>query len=524
MKVLITDHVPEEGIEPLRDYAQVDLKFGIKPDELLAIIGDYDALLVRSQTKVTKEVIQAGRKLQIIARAGVGIDNVDVTEATKHGIVVVNAPTGNTISAAEHTIALMLALSRHIPQANATLKTGTWERTKFTGTEVRGKTLGVIGLGNVGSAVARRAIGMEMKILGHDPFVSNNLAGNLQVELVSLDKLLKQSDYVTLHIPMTAQTKGIIGAKEIAMLKPKARIINTARGGLIDEEALVKAIKGKKIAGAAIDVFTQEPITKSILFEDNNIIVTPHLGASTAEAQVTAAHDVVVQIIDVFNGCSPRYAVNAPLVSAEVMTILSPYIKVGTTLGRMVSQLIEGQMKTISINYEGEISNCDTNVLKASVLGGLLEGVSEERVNMINADFLAAQRGLSVVEQKTASCENYTSMINVDVSTSKGNIMVSGTVLRNETHIVRYNDYWMDIEPSGSYFMFCDHLDRPGLLGSVGKVTGDADINISAMQVSRLKPRGQALMILALDEPLPDAQRKQLLAIPDLYTAKVVKL
>jgi D-3-phosphoglycerate dehydrogenase len=301
----------------------------------------------------------------------------------------------------------MLALSRHIPQANAMLKTGIWERTKFTGSEVRGKTLGVIGLGNVGSAVARRAIGFEMKILGYDPFISSNLAGNLQVELVTLEQLLKQSDYITLHIPLTAQTKSMIGAKEIAMLKPNARIINTARGGLIDEEALVKAVKEKKISGAAIDVFAQEPITKSILFEENNIIVTPHLGASTAEAQVTAAHDVVVQIIDVFNGCSPRYAVNAPLVSAEVMTILSPYIKVGTALGRMVSQLIEGQMKTIRINYEGEISNCDTKVLKAAVLGGILEGVSEERVNLINADFLAAQRGLSVVEHGTAQRDTY---------------------------------------------------------------------------------------------------------------------
>ena len=272
------------------------------------------------------------------------------------------------------------------------------------------------------------------------------------MELVTLEKLLKQSDFITLHIPLTAQTKGIIGAKEIAMMKPTARIINSARGGLIDEEALVKAVREKKIAGAAIDVFAQEPTTKSILFEENNIIVTPHLGASTAEAQVTAAHDVVVQIIDVFNGCSPRYAVNAPLVSAEVMTVLAPFIKVGTTLGRMVSQLIEGQMKTIKINYEGEISNCDTKVLKAAVLGGILEGVSEERVNLINADFLAAQRGLSVVEQKTPTCQNYASMINVEVTTSPGKITVSGTVLRNETHIVQYNDYWIDIEPSGSLF------------------------------------------------------------------------
>jgi len=524
MKVLITDHVPEEGIEPLRDYAQVDLKFGIKPEELIAIIGDYDALLVRSQTKVTKEVIQAGKKLQIIARAGVGIDNVDVPEATKHGIIVVNAPTGNTISAAEHTIALMLALTRFIPQANAMLKSGVWERTRFTGSELRGKTLGVIGLGNVGSAVARRAIGFEMKILGYDPFISTNLAGNLQVELVTLEKLLKESDFITLHIPLTAQTKGMLGARELAMLKPTARIINTARGGLIDEDALVKAVREKKIAGAAIDVFTQEPITKSILFEENGIIVTPHLGASTAEAQVTAAHDVVVQIIDVFNGCSPRYAVNAPLVSAEVMTILSPFTKVGSVLGKMVSQLIEGQMKTIHVRYEGEISKFDTKVLKASILGGILEGVTEERVNLINADFLAAQRGLSVIEQKTATCENYASLITVEVATSTGNITVAGTVLRNETHIVRFNDYWIDIIPKGGYFLFCDHLDRPGLLGAVGKVTGDADININAMQVSRLKPRGHALMILVLDEALPEKQRKKLLAIPDLYTVKAVKL
>ena len=524
MKVLITDHVPEVAIEPLRDNAQVDCKFGCKPEELLSIIGDYDALLVRSQTKVTKEVIQAGKNLQIIARAGVGIDNVDVQEATKQGIIVVNAPTGNTISACEHALALMLSLTRYIPQANALLKSGVWERTKFTGSELRGKTLGVVGLGNVGAAVARRAAGFEMKILGYDPFVSASIAANMQIELVTLEKLLKNSDFITLHVPLNNQTKGLIGAKEIAMMKPTARIVNTARGGLIDEEALVKAIREKKLAGAAIDVFATEPTTKSILFDEANIIVTPHLGASTAEAQVTAAHDVVVQIIDVFNGCSPRYAVNAPLVSAEVMTVLSPFIKVGTTLGRMISQLIEGQMKTIKINYEGEISNFDSKVLKAAVLGGILEGISEERVNLINADFLAAQRGLTVIEQKTPSCQNYSSMINVEVTTSSGKITVSGTVLRNETHIVQYNDYWIDIEPSGAYFLFCDRLDRPGLLGSVGKVTGDADINISAMQVSRLKPRGQALMVLALDEALSAAQRKKLLAIPDLYTAKIVKL
>jgi D-3-phosphoglycerate dehydrogenase / 2-oxoglutarate reductase len=524
MKVLATDHVPEVGIEPLRDIAQVDCKFGIKPEDLITIIGDYDALLVRSQTKVTKEVIQAGKKLQVIARAGVGIDNVDVEEATHHGIVVVNAPTGNTISAAEHAVALMLAMARYIPQANASLKSGLWKRTEFTGVEVRGKTLGVIGLGNVGSNVARRARGFEMKILGFDPFVSADYASKIQVELVPLEQLLKESDFISLHIPLIASTKGLIGAKEIAMLKPGARIINTARGGLIDEDALVKAVKEKKIAGAAIDVFTQEPCTKSILFEPDNIIVTPHLGASTAEAQVTATRDVVEQIIDVFNGCSPRYAVNAPLISAETLSILAPFGKVGTALGGMISQLIEGQLKTIQIRYDGEIANCDTTSLKATVVGGLLEGVTEERVNLINANFIAAQRGISVVEQKSPTCENYTSMITVEAITSKGTSTVAGTVLRNETHIVRLNDYWIDIVPTGGYFLFSDHLDRPGILGAIGKITGDADINISAMQVSRLKPRGQALMVLALDETLSDTQRKKMLAVPDVYTVKIVKL
>jgi len=524
MKVLVTDHVPEEGIAELRNYAQVDLKFGISHEELVSIIGEYDALLVRSQTKVTKDVIQAGKKLMVIARAGVGIDNVDVQEATKRGIVVVNAPTGNTISAAEHTIALMMALARNIPQANASLKSCQWKRNEFTGVELRGKTLGIIGLGNVGSAVARRARGLEMKVIGYDPFVSADYAANIQVQIVPLEQLLKESDFVTLHVPLVESTKGLIGAKEIGMMKQGARIINTARGGLIDEEALAKAIKEKKLAGAAIDVFVQEPCTQSILFEYPNIIVTPHLGASTAEAQVTATRDVVEQIIDVFNGRSPRYAVNAPLIPPETISILTPFVKVATTLGRMVNQLIEGQLKEIHIRYEGEISRYDTQSLKASVLGGLLEGITEERVNLINANYIAAQRGITVIEQKNQTCDNYTSLITIEAVTSKGSFIVAGTVMRNETHIVRYNDYWIDVIPTGGYFMFSDHLDRPGILGAVGKVTGDADINISAMQVSRLKPRGEALMVLALDENLTEEHIQKILAIPDIYTVKVVKL
>jgi len=524
MKVLVADPIADEGIDILRRHAQVDVKLGLKPEELIPIIGDYEGLVVRSQTQVTANVIQAGGKLQVIARAGVGVDNIDVDEATRHGIVVVNAPTGNTISAAEHTIALMFSLARHIPQASAVLKSGIWRRSDFMGTELRGKTLGIIGLGNVGSEVARRARGLEMKLITYDPFISVDHARNLQVELVPLKQLLKDSDFITLHIPLTTSTKGLIGAKELALVKPTARIINTARGGLISEEALAKAVKEKRVAGAAIDVFSTEPTTESILFESDDIIVTPHLGASTTEAQAMAAKDVAEQVIEIFKGQPARYSVNAPFIPVETFSVLAPFMKVASTMGKLVSQLAEGQTNAIQIKYEGEISNYDTNALKAAILGGLLEGISEERINLVNANLVAARRGLTVVEQKEAACENYASLITADVTTTAGVTTVAGTVMRGESHIVRVNTYWIDFVPTGGYFLFIDHRDRPGLIGAVGKVTGDADINISAMHVSRLKPRGQALMILALDESLPDEVQQQLLSIPDIYSATLVKL
>jgi D-3-phosphoglycerate dehydrogenase len=524
MKVLIADTISEEGIDILRSNAEVDIKPALKPEELISIIGDYEALVVRSQTQVTSKVIEAGKKLLIIARAGVGVDNIDVEEATRRGIVVVNAPTSNTTAAAEHTIALMLALARHIPQANAILKSGVWERDNFIGTEVRNKTLGIIGLGNIGSEVARRARGLEMKVLAHDPFISIDHARNLQVELVSLEQLLKDSDFITIHTPLTKSTKGLIGAKELALVKPTVRIINTARGGLIDEAALVKAVRQKRVAGAAFDVFATEPLTSSILFENDNIIVTPHLGASTTEAQAMVAEDVAKQIIAVFKGQPARYAVNAPFISVETLSVLAPFIKAATIAGKLVTQLVEGQISSIQIKYEGEISNYETNVLKAALLGGLLEEISEERVNLVNANIIAARRGLTVVEQKEAACENYASLITAEVTTSTDSVTVATTVVRSETHIVRVNNYWIDIYPSEGYFLFCDHLDRPGILGAVGKITGDANINISAMHVGRLKPRGRALMILILDELLPEEQQHKILSIPDIYTAKVVKL
>ena len=524
MKVLATDGTSPEGVACIKSCAQLDIKPALKPEELLAIIGDYEALIVRSASQVTAQVIEAGKKLMVIGRAGVGIDNIDVNAATQRGIIVVNSPTGNTIAAAEHTIGLMMSLARHIPQANASLKAGQWLKSKYTGIEVRNKTIGIIGLGNIGSAVARRAQGLEMKVIAFDPFVSAERAKQLMVTMVSLEELFKTSDFITIHTPLNATTKGLITEKEIALMKPSVRIINCARGGLIDEELLAKAITEKKIAGAAIDVFSKEPTTESPLFSKDNVVVTPHLGASTAEAQVTAARDVAEQIVDVLNGRPARYAVNIPFVTAETFAVLSPFMKTVSVAGALLSQLAEGPITNLHIKFDGELANYDTTILKASMLNGLLETISNERVNLVNANVVANRRGITVVEEKNATCENYTSMVTLVATTPKGTTAVAATVLRGEPHIVRVNDYWVDIVPSGGYFLFSDHLDRPGIIGAVGNITGTANININSMNVSRLKPRGQALMILALDEPLPEKVLKQIKAVPDIADAKLVKL
>lgn len=524
MKVIVTDPIAQEGIEYLRKQFATDVKVGISRDELLKVIGDYEALIVRSETKVTADVIEAGKKLQVIGRAGTGVDNIDVKAATLKGIIVLNVPTGNTIAATEHTIAMMLALARHVPQAHAMLKSGVWKRTEFTGTQVRHKTLGIIGLGNIGSEVAKRAKGMEMNIIAYDPLVSTEQAAKLGVELVSLEALLTQSDFITLHLPLTPSTKNFISSRELAMVKPCVRIINCARGGLIDEEELYKAIEDGRVAGAACDVFSVEPAKDNILLKSDKVIVTPHLAASTAEAQTNIALDIADQIIAVLKGEPAKNAVNAPLLSPELLAILGPYIKVSMLLGQMARQLIEGPVNALEFKYSGEISSYNTAALKASLLEGLLETIVEERVNIVNADIVAASRGIMLSEVKTPGCENYSSLISLHTKSKTGDLIVSGTVLRGEPHIVQFNDYWIDLVPIGGYFLFSDHRDRPGLIGAVGNVTGEANINISSMQVSRLKARGQALMVLALEESLKEKHIKELLAIPDIYTVKLVKL
>lgn len=523
-KILVTEPLDSEGIDLLRAQATVDVQLGLDSSALKKAIGDYEALVVRSQTKVNAEVIEAGKKLQVIGRAGVGVDNIDVEAATRHGIAVVNAPGGNIAAAAEHTIALMLALARHIPQGHIRVKSGEWRRDDLLGTEVRGKVLGIIGLGRVGTEVTRKGQGLEMRVIAYDPFISTDYARNLSVELVSWEELFRQSDFITVHTPLTAATREFIGAEELSLVKPSVRIINTARGGIINEEALFQALEQGQVAGAAIDVFSKEPAGDNILLKSDKVIATPHLGASTAEAQKNVALDVAEQIIAVLKGQPARYAVNIPLIPPETMSVVGPFLTVAAELGRLAAQLTEGQMDTITIKYEGEIANYDLSVLKAAVIGGLLESVVEERVNLVNANIIAQSRGLKILEQKSTVCENYGNLITVEVSTSVGMTTVAGTVMRGQSHIVRVGNYWIDIVPTGGYWLFSDHRDRPGLIGAVGMITASADINISFMQLSRLKPRGQALMVLALDEPLNEEQRQQILALTDVNSAKLVQL
>jgi D-3-phosphoglycerate dehydrogenase len=520
IRILVADPIAEEGLESLRSYAQVDVHVNLTPQQLRGVVSQYDALIVRSQTVVGAEVIESGERLKVIGRAGVGTDNIDVDAATRKGIVVVNTPTGNTVAAAEHTIALMLALARHVPQANSRLKSGKWQREEMIGAELKNKILGIIGLGNVGSEVAKRAQGFEMRIVAHDPFVSEDYARNLKVDLVPLDQLLKESDFVTLHVPLTAATRKLIGNKELAKLKPTARVINCARGGLIDEEAVVKAIRAGRIAGAAFDVFSNEPLTDSPLFKEDKIIVTPHLGASTIEAQTGVARDIAEEVLAVLQGRFSKYAVNAPHIAPE----LTPFMKVATIIGNLASQLMEGQIDSIHITYSGGVSSYDCNPVKTALISGLLQQVSEERINLVNVSLVAAQRGLKISEEKEVVCQNYSNLLTLEVNTNMGTTTISGTVRDNESHIVQVNDFWMDIVPAGGYFLFCDHLDQPGLVGAIGNIAGKADINISSMHLSRLQPRGQALMILALDEPLDEEHLREIRSLPGIYTAKPVKL
>src|SRR5574341_767462 len=524
-RILVSDPIAEDGVEALkRAGADVDVRTGLSPDELRSSVAGYDALVVRSETKVTKTIFEAADKLQVVGRAGIGVDNIDLEAATEKGVVVVNAPTGNTISAAEHAIALMLALSRHIPEANASLRSGKWERARFVGMEVRGKTLGVIGLGQVGSEVARRGRGLEMRVIAHDPFVPEERARAIGAELVSMKDLLKESDFVSVHTTLTEGTRSLLGEAELRSMKPTARVINTARGGIIDEAALKEALDEGLIAGAAIDVFEKEPVTDHPLFASDKIVVTPHLGASTAEAQERVAVDVAEQIMAVLNGEPARYAVNAPLISAETYSYLAPYIPVAFKLGSLATQLHEGQMERIEIDYSGEFAQHNVTPLKAAAVGGLLAPISEEHVNVVNVDVIMQRRGMKITETIGPSHELYANLITIRVPSKANGTEVSGTIAHGGPHIVSIDEFWVDVPPSEGYLLLCENKDRPGMVGAVGTLMGEFGVNISFMNVGRHEKRGTALMVLALDETVTQKQIARVAEIPGILGVKLARL
>ena len=522
-KVLITDPIAQEGIDLLSREVEVAVRLRPSPDELLDLIRDYEALIVRSETKATAQVIEAGERLQVIGRAGVGVDNIDLDAATRRGVVVVNAPQGNTISAAEQTIALMLAVARRLPEAHASLRAGRWEREQFQGVELRGKTLGVVGLGQVGTEVARRARGMEMRVIANEPYQAPERAQSLGVELVSLDELLQQSDFITLHVGLTAATRDLLSDEQLRKVKPGVRIINTARGELIDEEALVRAIDDGRVAGAGIDVFREEPPGESPLLTRDRIIVTPHLGALTAEAQERVALDVAQEVLSVLRGEPARYAVNAPLVSAETMKVLRPFLDVAERTASLATQLCEGQLRAVELEYLGEIANHDVTPLKAAAIKGLLAPISEENVTIVNANLVAEHRGLRITE-RTGPSEDYPNLLSVRLTTDHGPTTVAGTAFHDGTHIERVNDFWVDIPPGDGYLLFCENLDRPGMVGLVGAFLGQHDINISFMRLGREQVRGRALMVLGLDDEMSPELLRELESVQDIYSARLAKL
>ena len=522
MKILVAEPLARQGLEILRAHHDVDEKIGLKPEQLAEIIGEYDALLVRSQVKVTAEILAHATRLIVIGRAGVGVDNVDLEAATKAGIVVVNAPTGNTVSAAEQTIALMLALAHKTAAADASMRRGEWKRSSFTGVELRGRTLGIIGLGKIGQAVADRARGLEMTVIGYDPFVTAEQAAIHGIVLVDLDAIIEQSDVITVHVPLNKATRNIIGTEEIARLKPGVMLVNVARGGVYDEAAVARALTDGKLAGAAFDVFDPEPPVDSPILTAPNTVLTPHLGALTAEAQLRVAEEACEQVIDVLAGRSARYAVNAPLLTPETSRAIAPYLPLTVILGRIAGQYLRGGVKTLTIEVAGDLAGYDASQLAAAALRGILENAASERVNLINAAFLARSRGITVNERKTHDAGTFASLVTLTVEGDAGRAIVAGTVANGEPRLIRIDDSWLDMAPA-PFMLLTRHQDKPGTMGRIGLMLGEANVNISSMTLARTAPHLDALMLLAVDDEVPDAviaQIKNNPAVLDVWSIR----
>lgn len=523
-KILVTEKIAAEGLDVLRRAGQVDVKLDLDKVGLLAIIGEYDALVVRSATKVVADVINAGSKLRVIGRAGTGVDNIDVEAATRRGIIVVNAPASNNVAVAELTMGLLIGLARQIPQAHGSLQSGKWERTKFSGWEVRGKTLGLVGLGRIGSEVAHRARSFEMNIIAYDPVVSMDRAEQLGVELMSLDELVARADIISLHVPLIDTTRGLFDAARIAQMKKGAFIINASRGGIVDETALVAAIESGQLGGAALDVFSAEPPpADSPLLKNPKIITVPHLGASTAEAQTSAGTEVSEGVAVALSGATPRYAVNAPFVAPESWSVIQPYLSLARQMAALASQLVKDPVRGYELEYCGELSEVDPQPIRLAVLQGLLASNSIEKVTPVNAPIMARERGVRISERTNPEAENYSGLLVLRVQTADESRVFSGSVLRGEPHIVQADGYFVDFVPQGA-LLITYHRDRPGMIGRVGTLLGAADVNISGMYVGRLSPREHAMMVLTLDEPAPDSVITEINALDDIEKAYNVTL
>jgi D-3-phosphoglycerate dehydrogenase len=522
-RVLVTDPLAEEGLALLQEHLAVDARTDLDAAGLLAAIPAYDALLVRSRTQVTAEVVAAARRLRVIGRAGTGVDNIDLTAATRQGILVVNAPAGNTVAVAEHTVGLMLSLARHIPHADATMRSGQWAKKELQGIELRGKTLGLVGFGRIGSAVARRARAMEMTVLAYDPFVAQERAASLGVQLVPLGTLLARADFVSLHVPLTSQTQNMIGQQELAQIKSSARLINTARGGLVDEGALLEALNAGRLAGAAIDVFEQEPPEDNPLLTHPRVVITPHIAASTAEAQQGAALEVARQVVDVLAGRAPRYPVNAPALSPEELAEIEPYRDLALRLGRFYAQVMGNRLQGITLDYAGQADKHNTDLLTAAAIQGLLDAVSDEPVNWINARAVAQERGLTVAERRGGNAAPFTGLVTLCAETASGQRSVAGTVMRGEPHVVAINGYWLDFLAEG-FLLVSEHTEGPGILGRVGTLLGQAGINISFVQLGRRGRGRRGVMVLGLDDSADADVLASLMTLPSIHSARLVHL
>ncbi len=525
MKVLVSDSLAEEGVRRLESGAEVDVITNLSPEELVKKIKEYDALVIRSGTKVTAEVIKAADRLKVIGRAGVGIDNVDVEAATKKGIIVLNTPGGNTISAAEHTIAMMLALARNIPQANAGLHKGEWNRKKYTGVEFFNKTLGIVGLGRVGAEVATRMKSFGMQILAYDPFITEEKATQLGLTLAPLEKVLREGDFITVHTPLTNETRNLIDEDEFKIMKPGVRIINCARGGIINEAALAKAVAEGKVAGAAVDVFTKEPPTGNPLLESDKIITTPHLGASTAEAQVNVALAVADQILTIAKGGLPTNAINMPAISPETLAVMEPYMSLAEKMGALAGQLMGSGFESMELVYGGTVAEKDIRPVTISAIKGLLGCLmGEGSVNFVNAQRRLKDMGVKLLESKTESANGYSNIITLKLNKKGAITAIQGTVTgTKEKRIVQLNEYHTYI-PSEGDMVIAIIEDKPNIIGPCCVVLGEGKINIGSMHVGRIAEGKPQLMVLGIDQMVSEELMRKLGSVPGVLSAKMVEL